>query len=355
MKTQRLFKIFVSAALALLLNISFSTNSFAAVSDNDEFCWKDSYPRGAGVVPDKCSSGQDRIGLLCYDKCKSNQKRFGFDCHSVCPKGMADQGLFCRNAEYGRGWGYPWKGGDWLFNLGQAKSRCEKDNGNGNCEMQGLIYYAKCKPGYDNIGLICRPKQPNCKALGLGGQLDLSCAKKITIGAPKIGICKKGYQEQAGLCYRNCEKGYAGVGPVCWADKQPKGWIDCGMGAAKNSLTCGTVTASQAASVGEMVLFGISLGTSSAKQPGVAAAKSAKLAKLVKQLKVLKEKSEDARDIIKFASKYTKAVVESARLTSKAVEIDIARITATVASIADPTGISSAVAAYTYPKCSAIM
>ena len=50
------------------------------------------------------------------------------------------------------------------------RGRCEKKHGKGNCQKQGLIFYA------------------NCKKLGLGGQLDLSCAKKVRIGNPKTGI-----------------------------------------------------------------------------------------------------------------------------------------------------------------------
>ena len=60
-----------------------------------EFCWKDSYGRGVGTVPNSCARGQERIGLLCYDRCPSGMVRFGLDCHSVCPSGMQDQGLFC--------------------------------------------------------------------------------------------------------------------------------------------------------------------------------------------------------------------------------------------------------------------
>ena len=225
--------------LAVFVALS-ATPSYAASDSGKDFCWKDSYGRGVGTVPKKCASGQDRIGLLCYDKCGKNMKRFGFDCHSVCPEGMANQGLFCRATEYGRGAGYPWKFGDALNDNGM-RSRCEKKHGKGNCQKQGLIFYAKCKSGYTNIGLICRPKQPNCKALGLGGQLDLSCAKVVKIGNPVTGVCGSRQEKDAGLCYKNCKAGYDGVGPVCWADK-PKGWVNCGMGAAKDSKTCAAIT-----------------------------------------------------------------------------------------------------------------
>ncbi|CAN0572845.1 unnamed protein product, partial [Laminaria digitata] len=191
-----------------------------------EFCWKDSYSRGVGTVPQKCKSGYDRIGLLCYKKCGKNMKRFGFDCHSVCPAGMRNDGLFCRKAEYGRGVGFPWKFGDALNDNGMKK-RCEAKHGKGKCEKNGLIFYPKCKSGYKNVGCcICRPNRPNCKALGLGGQFDLSCAKKVAIGKPLTGECNSGQQKDAGLCYKKCRSGHNGVGPVCWAEK-PKGWVNC--------------------------------------------------------------------------------------------------------------------------------
>ena len=91
-----------------------------SAADGRDFCWKDSYGRGVGTIPNGCAANQDRIGLLCYDKCGPGMQRFGFDCHSVCPAGMADQGLFCRRTEYGRGGGYPWKFGDALNDSGMT-------------------------------------------------------------------------------------------------------------------------------------------------------------------------------------------------------------------------------------------
>jgi hypothetical protein len=63
--------------------------------------------------------------------------------------------------------------------------RCEEDNGKGNCEKNGLIYYPKCKAGYSAFGCcICRPAVPDCVAFGYNKGIDLSCAKKIVIGKP---------------------------------------------------------------------------------------------------------------------------------------------------------------------------
>jgi hypothetical protein len=58
--------------------------------------------------------------------------KVGFDCYSKCPVGWQDSGLFCRNSEYGRGRGYAWQMQDGFNNKGQL-TRCEADNGKGNC------------------------------------------------------------------------------------------------------------------------------------------------------------------------------------------------------------------------------
>lgn len=64
--------------------------------------------------------------------------------------------------------------------------------------------------------------------------IDLSCAIKIIIGDPVTGACAPNQDKDGGLCYPKCPNGYDGVGPVCWG-KPPAGWVNCGMGAAKDS------------------------------------------------------------------------------------------------------------------------
>ena len=49
--------------------------------------------------------------------------------------------------------------------------------------------------------------------------------------------CRSGLQYNAGLCYDPCKAKFSGVEPVCRA-YNPKGWVNCGMGAAKNSKAC---------------------------------------------------------------------------------------------------------------------
>ena len=49
-----------------------------------DFCWRGSYGRGVGKIPQKCMPNEDRIGLLCYPKChlydyttpQGNQRHF---------------------------------------------------------------------------------------------------------------------------------------------------------------------------------------------------------------------------------------------------------------------------------------
>ena len=327
-----------------------------------EFCWKDSYPRGVGTIPEACAAGRERIGLLCYTKCPANMARFGFDCHSVCPSGMRDDGLFCRAAEYGRGAGYPWKFGDALNDNGM-RNRCEKDHGKGNCEKSGLIFYPKCKPGYSAIGCcICRPAVPNCAALNLNSGIDLSCGKKIIIGDPVTGVCGSGQEKDVGLCYKSCNTGFDGVGPVCWG-QPPSGWVQCGMGAAKDSKTCASIVFGQVASVGQLALTVASLGSSTSLNAGMKAPQNAsKLAKLRQEFSAMKVAFDNLKKTnttvkntvtaLDAANKGRKGYVAMDTASSIVTEEDMARLAAQIAAILDPSGAAATVAAYTYPKCS---
>jgi len=270
-----LFSILVLAQLLAALHVE------AAHDIDHDFCWKNSYGRGVGTIPGECGS-KEKLGLLCYPPCPSGYNRVGLDCQQNCPPDFRNDGLFCRKAEYTRGAGYPWTFVDGFSDAGMFR-RCEADNGKGNCEKYLAMVYPKCKAGDSPFGCcICRPPLPNCAALGLNGALDLSCAKKLIIGAPTGGDCGAGFQYDAGLCYPNCKKGYSGVGPVCWADT-PSGWVGCGMGAAKDSKTCTSVIIDQVASVGQIAVniatMGSSTGIAAAKNAAVGASRIATLTK----------------------------------------------------------------------------
>jgi hypothetical protein len=145
-----------------------------------------------------------------------------------------------------------------------------------------LIFYPKCKDGYSNFACcICRPRTPNCNALGFNGGIDLSCAKRLKIGEPSSPSCNSDTENDAGLCYERCKSGYYGVGPVCWS-KVPNGWTDCGMGAAKDKSTCGSITSGQIMSVGTLALNVATLGASSGATTAAKASSNSKLVKLFK-------------------------------------------------------------------------
>ena len=340
--------IITSAVLVLFLTLGFGVD--ASAQSSNEFCWKDSYGRGVGTVPKACKSNQDRIGLLCYNKCPRGQKRFGFDCHSVCPSGMRDDGLFCRKAEYGRGAGYPWKFGDALNDSGMFK-RCERKHGKRKCEKWGAVVYPKCKKGYKPFGCcICRPSVPNCKKLGLKPGIDLSCAKVVNVVGPQTGICGRGQQKDAGLCYKNCRSGYTGVGPVCW-NKSPKGFVDCGMGAAKNSKICASVTSNQVISVGFLALNVATMGGSSAAQKSTKASKFAALKKKWEAFEKTKSYKR-AAEAAKRAGQANNFYKAGKNIKTASTPEDKARAAANLAAVLDPTGVADVVGAFTYPKCS---
>lgn len=224
---------------------AFSSTQVTAQATGPEFCWKDTYGRGVGTIPNQCPPGKERIGLLCYSHCPNGMYRFGFDCHPNCPSGFRDEGLFCRKDAYGRGAGYAF----WDWNL------CQSHHGNGNCEWHGALIYPKCAPGYHNSGCcICTPNNIDCNSLPWMSEVPdgASCAKQIRIGDPTPMGCASSKVNSGGLCYDDsCAPGYTGVGPVCWGDA-PHGMEDCGMGAAEDSGKCAEVITSQVVSVFEL-------------------------------------------------------------------------------------------------------
>lgn len=343
-------------------NVYFGFSDAEPTLKPGRFCWKDSYGRGIGTIPNRCPSHKVKIGALCYDKCPSGYKRWGFDCHGVCPSGWTNDGLFCRKKTYGRGAGFPWKFGDAL-NLNAAKRRCENKHGSGKCEKWGEIYYPKCRSGYRNAGCcICEPTEVKCGDYSqLGGKIFNSCAKKVKIGNASSMLCPTDKEYDAGLCYKKCRSGFDGVGPVCWG-QPPPGWVQCGMGAAKNSYECADAVGSQVWSVGEVALF---VGTVGASSAGTTAAKGAKVAaktasnaskwaKMRKSLKAMMDAHPRLMKAMNDGSMLAHYGFTTADIMTEegVTEEDAVRLIATMASLFDPTGVSSVIEAYTWPKCS---
>lgn len=230
---------------------------------NADVCWKPSYGRGVGTVPDTCDKvSQTKSGLLCYVKPKEGQTNVAGVVWQDCPVGWQSQGAFCRKpspSEYGRGAGYPWKFGD-AFNLEGARSRCAKDNRQG-CEQSGLVIYPKCGPGYHPVG-CCMCSRDCVQGMADAG---VSCTKQTYVVSPITPTCDATKQYDAGLCYKKCETEYNGVGPVCWGNC-PKGMVDCGAMCGKSATDCAEAIGTQIWATGKLLLklaeFAATLGAS---------------------------------------------------------------------------------------------
>lgn len=344
-----------------------------------EYCWRDTHVRGGGVsFPDTCGPDQEKIGLLCYDKCPAGYYRWGFDCHQACPEGMRDDGIHCTRVDtYGRGAGYPWLFGDALNDSGMFH-RCESDHGgSGSCEKCGLIVYPKCDPAYqDSFGLFpcnfCHRNIPpvNCEALGMLNSplynTQRSCVRKVILGKPSWMGCTTG-EMSMGLCYSQpCQAGYNGAGPVCWS-QPPPGWVECGMGNAKDSDTCGQVTSGQVQSVGDLA---INIGQIALTIATGGAAAGTEFADLITKFQTFRQSFSKLDDIIE-GLKTTQYIAENGstwinfldasfdgRETTPADQIRVAAQIYAVMGLVDPTGlvssISGVVASYSWPMCSKI-
>jgi len=98
---------------------------------------------------------------------------------------------------------------------------------------------------------------------GFGGLTAGLCFKNCNSGYvpesaickhERFGLCKDGLEMSAGACYQACPRGYNGIGPVC-TSKTPPGYIACGLGYAKNRLSCTFIAADQAAVTTNLALI----------------------------------------------------------------------------------------------------
>lgn len=185
--------------------------------------------------------------------------------------------------------------------------------------------------------------------------MDLSCAKKIELGEPTIvDGCPNGKEYQAGLCYKPCEDGYHGVGPVCWSNT-PNGWVNCGAGDAATVEDCYTVISTQVTSVVQSAVKIVTALTGEV-EADVAEdlADLNNFKKLLKAFKLLLSQEPKIKKLIdegKAGTLTEKSLLEAEGLTNPA---DIARFAASITSFFDPTGISGIVAAYSYPTCGSV-
>ncbi len=181
--------------------------------EEEEFYWKNSYPRGAGTpVKLVCPSGYVNDASLCYPPCRS-----GYD----------GAGPRCWQHKAGK----PYSRGAGTFPK-PFTEQCP----DGKINITGLCY-KPCRKGYHGVpGMpyLCKENGNLSYSRGVGHVLQRSCAP----GQSASGL----------FCYPGCRSGFHGEGPVCWGET-PRGYVDCGAGFAESSGICAKVVADQTSSV----------------------------------------------------------------------------------------------------------
>jgi hypothetical protein len=203
------------------------------VDEPTEFFWKGSYGRGVGTVLDACPAGKNQRGALCYDSCRNGYSDNGtLTCSTSCPSGYSDRGAICH------------------YDGAASYSPVHWDD----CASRGLFNECYggfvedgCRGGYGKTASVCYLNLP----AGMTGSSQ-DPTKGLYDLSPAAMVCGGGKQQDAGLCYTPCRAGYNGVGPVCWAN-QPSGYVDCGLGYASNSTSCGFIVTDQVVGVLSLV------------------------------------------------------------------------------------------------------
>lgn len=171
-------------------------------------CWKQTYGRGAGTVPDTCVGTEKNAGL-CYPGCAPGYVGVGPVCWQSCPAGYVDDGAFCRRDAQ-------------IFASNNAA--CPWYDKCGVTLAKGC---SVCPPGYANDGCTCRR--------------DAHIFAKHSYGRGVGTVptaCSGGKQLDAGLCYDTCSGPMTGVGPVCWARCGGNYPTECGAMCATSANAC---------------------------------------------------------------------------------------------------------------------
>lgn len=287
------------------------------------FCWKESYGRGVGRVPRNCNNGREEATAgLCYDRCTPRYDRglgktipfksgfignSGLACiAAVCPPGYTNHGHFCKKPGPTKRREYPVNFkeavktfGSWIgigskgdtglagamkrcqaesrllaLHTGRPPTACVKAN-------RDTIVYSKCPAGTKQAPVITNLCTPICPS----GWTDIgiSCTKPRYSRHIGLMDCDRGADRDAGLCYKQCNRGFTGVGPVCWNSCPASVPVNCGMACAASKDECALTVTDQvtgpimtAASVALIaVTAGGATGATTALNTGKAAATTA--------------------------------------------------------------------------------
>jgi tectonin-like protein len=221
-----------------------------------DYCYRSSYGRGVGTIPDDCQSKEKDAGL-CYNRCNAGYGAAGPVCWQYCPSGYVDTGAFCHidkalMVSPTWGWVSKWWGG---------------------------YPTTSCPSGYTNIGALCALNTPSNPPGWKGTGLDL-IKSSYGRGVGTVPNCSGNKQNDAGLCYTPCNNPYYGVGPVCW-QSCPSGKTNCGAGCASSTAQCVSSTVDMIKAPAELVFNVVTMGS------GNAATKAEKVTKFQKAKEAL--------------------------------------------------------------------
>ena len=421
---------YFSFSIYLVITLIFGALQSSAIAQ-PEFCWKDSYGRGAGTIPGQppkgqyrhwfsanwysCPKGYDRSlnpDITAPDACIKtvkhrkpsgsfsdprqggqywscngwNRTAYAVTTNKACSKLKRKSAKFIKNykrkkpsgsfydprkgGEYWScgGWKRTWSAvtasdacvqGGWFSKTKKAtykgKAHNSKPSGSFYDPRKGGQYWS-CGGWNRTVYSVTGKNACEREALK-GAQLKGQHQTITKTFASRRGSVCGSKQEQAGLCYNKCKKGYDAVGPVCWGTKAPaKNWVHCGAGFARTKAICGMVIGTQVMAALEVASFVATAGASSTTT-GAAKAAAKKTEKAQKAAKWAAANKNKAK--ILAALKKAKAAGETVAaydgayksLSNATTEEDVVRAAAEIAALADPTGVSSAVAAYTFPVC----
>ena len=333
MYRQRIHKYFLAAVAMLLL----ATQAIAA-----DFCWRGSEGRGVGTIPQGCTGGRNLEVGMCYTPCKQGWDGAVTMCLRQCPGGYVNTGLTCHINK--------------ALLLPATVDVCNART--------------SCPTGYTNAGLLCGLNTPAVPA-GYEAMITGPAASGLDLSRQiydrGIGnaptLCDTNKEKDAGLCYPTCKPNYSGIGPVCWG-QCPAGWVGCGMGCARNSNACATTVFSQVSATGmSAVSIGVLVATAGTSAAATTPANASKIPGLTAALAKMKElyaANKAAIDAAKSAATtaadagsagYTGATLMAGILADDVTEVDIARLSAQLAGLLDPTGLIGAGASYAYDTC----
>ena len=323
-------------------------------------CWKSSYDRGVGVLPD-CGS-QEKLAGLCYTPCSQGYGDNGTSTclQTGCPSGYTDTGLLCH------------------FNGVALIAYPTHWNPNVNCWstifgsfcVGGLITEG-CPSNYHDNGAGCTVNVPPGMS---GSPQDPTKGSYTRLGAMPTQ-CNSNRVFQAGLCYLTPRADYSCSVTSC-TQQCASGTTDCGPGAcAESQSSCGIAVTNMVLGPIQMVATIATAGTAgpalvAAKATAEAAEKSGDVLATGDAFHSAVEQAMDAaaNDLASISSPYAEQQIRHKWGRGSANYKTIARtwggvnlmmmiantdvnLAKTIGGIADPTGTVATITAYANPPC----